>query len=196
MPTVTPGSTYGQTGTYTPSIGSSLLGAAAYDHTAYGSVPQYPANTTDTSSQTSSWTPTLPGYSVMANQASGLAESYMAGQLPPDVIAQMQEQAAQRGIGIGSPGSEDANASYLQALGLNTLGLEQQGTSLYQSLLAGAPRTTNQSGSQTTSNANLIAEANAAPNPYSAAMANLAASQGGLTSGAGSVTTPGGGTRI
>jgi hypothetical protein len=167
---------------------------------AVGSVPQYPAYTTDTTSQTSSWAPSLPGYEGLASQSSGLAGTMMQGQLPPDVIAEIQQMAAERGLATGGdPTSPNASAAFLRALGLSSLGMQTQGEQMYERLLAGAPRTTTVQGTSNQSNANLIAEANAAPNPYLAALANLNAQNAGALAGqlaAGGTGNTGGGVRV
>lgn len=156
---------------------------------AYGSVPNIPATSTNTT--TSSWAPNLPNYAGLAGQASDLASTWMKGQLSPDVIANMATAGAERGVAMGSPGSPNANAAYLRALGLSSQGLQQQGLQDYESLLAGAPRTT--TSTQTIDNNVLKALYAAAPNPMDAALANLAAEYLGLQAGAGTQGGTGGG---
>lgn len=69
----------------------------------------------------------LPQYAQLTAQASGNILSNLKGEIPADVLAQMQQQAAERGVASGSPGSPNTNAAYLKAIGLTSLGLQQQG---------------------------------------------------------------------
>jgi hypothetical protein len=119
----------------------------------------YPSSTTDTGTTSttgrtvSSWTPSLPGYTSLADQASTVALSNLSGVLPSDVVSQEAQQAAERGVTTGSPGSEDATTSLLRALGLSSLDLTTLGEQQYNTLLSSAPRTTTQdtTGTQATS---------------------------------------------
>jgi hypothetical protein len=154
---------------------------------AYGSIPDIPETTTNV--QTQDWISQMPNYGALSSQASGLAGTQMAGEVPRDVIQLLQQQAAERGIATGMPGSDNANAAYLRALGLTSLGLQQQGIQNYANLLQTSPKTTTQTSE--TSNNVLKAIYEAAPSPYAAAMANLQAQQQGLGAGLGS----GGGVR-
>lgn len=63
------------------------------------------------------------------------ATGLMSGQVPPDVIALMQQQAAERGVATGSPGGANSNAAYLRALGQTSLGLQQTGLSNLKDLM-------------------------------------------------------------
>jgi hypothetical protein len=139
----------------------------------------------------------LPNYDALASAASMISQNQMAGQLNPQDLANAQTWAAQRGIATGTGfGSSNNMAAYQQFLGLSAQQLEQQGLTNYQGLLAGAPRTTDTTGIQTTDNNVLAAEYAAAPNPYAAAMANLAAQQAGLSGGAGAGAGAGAGTGV
>src|ERR1017187_10201216 len=159
---------------------------AILNPSAYGSVPVIPPTSTNYSQSTSTSTPNLPNYDALAGAASLISQNQMAGQLNPQDLANAQEWAAQRGVASGTGfGSSNNMAAYQQFLGLSAQQLEQQGLTNYEGLLAGAPKTTTTSGSQTTDNNVLAAEYAAAPNPYAAAMANLAAQQAGLANGTG-----------
>jgi hypothetical protein len=72
----------------------------------------------------------LPLYSQMRGQQSQNIMSMLQGDVPGDVINQIMQQAAERGIATGSPGGPGANSAYLKALGLTSLGLQQQGSQL------------------------------------------------------------------
>jgi hypothetical protein len=162
---------------------------------AYGSVPVIPPTSTNTSTSESTWSPNLPNYDALASAASMIAQNQMAGQLNPQDLANAQQWSAERGVGTGTGfGSPNNMAAYQQFLGLSAQKLEQQGLTNYEGLLAGAPRTTDTTGTQTTDNNVLKAEYAAAPDPYAAAMANLAAQRAGMAGGAGSGVSQGSGT--
>jgi hypothetical protein len=91
----------------------------------------------------SQYTANLPNYSGMLTQATGNVGSELQGQVPQDVINLLQQQGAERGVATGQgAGGPNTNASYLQALGLTSLGLENQGmqgfNQLYQDTPTGA----------------------------------------------------------
>lgn len=69
----------------------------------------------------------LPGYLPAISQQGALINQQLKGELPQDVINMIGQQAAERGISIGAPGSPNANTAYLRALGLTSLGQQQQG---------------------------------------------------------------------
>lgn len=81
----------------------------------------------------------LPNYASNVAQRGANTSSLLQGQVPPDVIRQMQQQAAERGIATGSPGSDNSNASYLQSLGLTSLGLQDQGSKELSQSIADTP---------------------------------------------------------
>jgi len=72
----------------------------------------------------------LPDYANLVAKRSANTGSLLAGQVPGDVTRQIQQAGAERGAATGSY----SNASWLQALGLTSLGLQQQGS---QNLSAG-----------------------------------------------------------
>jgi hypothetical protein len=70
----------------------------------------------------------LPGFTNMLGQMSGTIGQQLAGQVPSDVLNQIMQQAAERGIATGGmPTSPNSNAAYLRALGLTSMGIQQQG---------------------------------------------------------------------
>jgi hypothetical protein len=69
----------------------------------------------------------LPGYDAMVGQRSDVIGSQLEGEVPDDVLSQILQSAAERGIMTGSPGSPNASAAYLRALGQTSMGLQQQG---------------------------------------------------------------------
>jgi hypothetical protein len=69
----------------------------------------------------------LPGAGGLMRQSSQNILGLLRGQVPEDVTQQIQQRGAERGVAMGSPGSPNANAAWLRALGLTSLGLQQQG---------------------------------------------------------------------
>ena len=65
--------------------------------------------------------------------------NYLAGKVPIDVLNQLGQQAAQRGVATGSPTGANTNAAYLRALGLTSLDLMNQGQNQLTSALARNP---------------------------------------------------------
>lgn len=83
----------------------------------------------------------IPGYSGLVGQAAGNAGEELGGSLPHDVINQILQQAAERGIATGG-GSDSPNsgAAFLRAIGLNSLQMKQQGQENLLGLVNGTPR--------------------------------------------------------
>ncbi len=134
----------------------------------------------------------LPGYNASLGNIGANIQSETAGQLPADVVRQLSQQGAERGIAIGSPGSGNSDASLLQALGLTSLNLTNMGQQNLEGILPTLP------GAGIYQNPNFYVtpgqsydaslERNtlaAAPDPTAAAMANLAAARGGVSAGLG-----------
>lgn len=86
-------------------------------------------NSLNVAGQTAANQARIPGEAGLETQSSGLIGQELSGQLPEDVIRQLQQQGAERGVATGTAGSPNNNAAYLQALGLNSLQLEQTGES-------------------------------------------------------------------
>lgn len=78
-----------------------------------------------------------PGYSDMSGKVSTTINSYLAGQLPQDVIDQVKRTSAEAGI-LGGYGPDSGMGRSLTArdLGLNTLSLVDRGLSAAQSWMA------------------------------------------------------------
>lgn len=81
----------------------------------------------------------LPGYGTNLAQQSTNTGSMLRGEVPLDVRNQIQQAGAERGIATGAPGSSNANASWLKALGLTSLGLQQQGGQNFSQQIADTP---------------------------------------------------------
>jgi len=137
-----------------PTGGPSLVGASpgAYDPR-YGGIPQVPnpaatsasaiaanmgnlsqldqlfggLNTFNAGQAANQLKTNLPGYEGLIGQRSGVIGQELKGQLPQDVLDQIIQRSAERGIATGSPISPNNNAAYLKALGLTSLGQISKG---------------------------------------------------------------------
>lgn len=75
------------------------------------------------------FTMNLPGYGTNTALRGQNTTSFLRGEVPADVVQQIQQRGAERGIATGIRGEgPNANASWLRALGLTSLGLQQQGS--------------------------------------------------------------------
>jgi hypothetical protein len=81
----------------------------------------------------------IPNYAALTQTASGNAMSELEGNVPQDVINQLLQGAAERGITGGVPESANSNAAYLRALGLTSIGQQQTGMANLHQLSADAP---------------------------------------------------------
>jgi len=81
----------------------------------------------------------IPNYAALTQTASGNAMQELSGQVPTDVINQILQGAAERGITGGVTGSNNANAAYLRALGLTSIGQQATGMANLHQLTADAP---------------------------------------------------------
>lgn len=134
----------------------------------------------------------LPLYGPMTQQASTDIYSNLQGQLPPDVVQQLQQRAAERGVQTGAAGGPNQNAAYLRALGLTSLDLENLGQTQLSQAVARTPTgplfdpskfyITPADQSQAQLLANIYASA---PNPTAAAENALRLAQQGLIAGHG-----------
>lgn len=82
----------------------------------------------------------LPNYAAMVQSSSGNILNELQGRVPTDVLRQMEQTAAERGIGTGTAGSASGNAALLRALGLTSLGLQQQGEQNLTGAIARTPQ--------------------------------------------------------
>lgn len=165
---------------------------AVGNRAAYGSIPNLPLYTTDTTKQVgtdvySQLVQNLPGYQAMVGKSSENIGDQLAGRLPQDVIDLMTQQGAERGIATGAPGSPNANAAYLRALGLTSLGVMQGAEPQLTAAVQRTPIQQTNVQTQTTDLGAARAQYAAAPDPYLAAMAALGAGQQGIAAGRGSI---------
>ncbi len=83
----------------------------------------------------------IPGVSGSIGKATGNINELLSGQVPEDVITQLQQQGAELGVGQGmGPMSPFSNASYLRSLGLTSLGMKEKGASELNALMGSVPR--------------------------------------------------------
>lgn len=136
----------------------------------------------------------IPGVSGSIGAATGNINELLSGQVPQDVITQLQQQAAEIGAGSGmGPMSPSTNAGYLKALGLTSLGMKQQGQTALDALMGSVPRAPAFDPSSMMVNprdqqqaAEMAQVLGNAPVPAAAARANVNALQQGLGTGQGS----------
>lgn len=69
----------------------------------------------------------IPQGTALEKASSKNISSELGGNVPPDVLRQMQQQGAERGVATGTGNSANNNAAYLQALGLTSLDMQQMG---------------------------------------------------------------------
>lgn len=81
----------------------------------------------------------LPNYANMVGSRTNNITQQLSGQLPQDVINQINQQAAERGVANGMTGGQNTNAAYLRALGLNSLQMQQQGSQNLSAAIADTP---------------------------------------------------------
>lgn len=81
----------------------------------------------------------LPNFATNMGKRSENTTAMLEGDLPQDVIQQIAQQAAERGIAGGAPSSPNSGAAYLRALGLNSLQMQQQGAQQFSQEIADTP---------------------------------------------------------
>jgi hypothetical protein len=141
----------------------------------------------------------LPGYGQDISKLGANIKSEIGGKLPADVITQLTNEAAARGIGTGT-GAAGVNQDLLKTLGLTSLNLTQMGQSGLNAqlgMLPGASLYQNPgfypSSAETLAAGQQNAANAAAPNPQAAAQAALRAAGAGYAAGSfGSPMLPGG----
>lgn len=81
----------------------------------------------------------IPGALGLENRSSINIENALQGKLPADVITQIAQRAAERGVSSGNPYGANSNADYLRAIGLNSLQLQNTGQDWLTAALARNP---------------------------------------------------------
>lgn len=132
----------------------------------------------------------LPGYGGLIASSSGNIQDLLHGKIPADVLSLIAQQGAERGIATGQIDSPNANAAYLRALGLTSLGLMEKGESELSGAIARTPVAqpldltrffvSPEQQQEAEMAANVYASA---PNPASAGGAGIGAFDSGLHAG-------------
>jgi hypothetical protein len=81
----------------------------------------------------------LPDYENLVAQQSKNIGSQLRGEVPQDVINQILQQAAERGVGIGSPGSPNANLAGLLNRFKSSSALQAEGAAALRGVRADTP---------------------------------------------------------
>lgn len=151
----------------------------------------------------------LPDYDALTAQSSKNIGAGLRGVVPEDVLNQLQQGAAERGIGSGSYDDPNSDYAYLKALGLTSLGQQREAETQLTNAVRRTPTTALFDPSkmmvspEDVQAANTAANKNAAaPDPALAAAEAerraLAGIEAGTTAGGGgggnAITAPGGGT--
>jgi hypothetical protein len=132
----------------------------------------------------------LPLYDPLTIESSNNIMDMIQGEVPQDVINQILQVAAERGIITGTTGSENANAAMLRALGLTSLDLMQRGEQNLTAAIGRTPRGPLFDPSKMMvspdewQNAQMAANMyRSAPNPQAAGTRALGAAASGLSRG-------------
>lgn len=86
-----------------------------------------------------SYTANIPGYTANVGKQAGVIGEQLSGSVPQDVINQILQRGAERGIVTGGSGGAGSNASWLRALGQTSTGLQNQGMQNLTQMIASAP---------------------------------------------------------
>ena len=148
------------------SSGGALVGAAGYN-SAYGGIPVVPGlQATQTSALAGNMAamPSITGIGSAVNQfnqqqqlgqyqmynpqlmsqlgqsASNISAA-LGGQVPIDVQNRIAQTAAERGVGLGVPGSQASEYNFLRGLGLTSLDMQRYGESALTASMGRTPRT-------------------------------------------------------
>lgn len=178
----------GLTGYTTARSGGAAAPAPAGYDPAYGGIPQLPAYTVDTQTTVGEdpwkqWTQIAPGLGPLMQQNVANIGANARGVVNPDVINNLIRQGSERGIAMGSPLSSNANAAYLQAIGLTSNQLQNLAATQTNQLMGAMPTRREQTTTTRTDLAAQQAVYNAAPNPRAAAEEALRQAMAGIAAG-------------
>lgn len=146
---------------------------------AYGGVPNLPAYTTDTQTQTgpdkmAQLIAGQPDFLKNLGTYTGNIGANLAGMVSPGTTAQLNQQAMEMGVGSGMPLSSAATTGFLSRYGLTSEGLTQQGGKDYMGLMSAWPFQDQQTATKTTDLGAERAVYAAAPVPKTAAEQEIA----------------------
>lgn len=132
----------------------------------------------------------IPQYNALTQKSAANIAANLRGEINPDVLRNMQQAAAERGVASGTAGSPNVGAQYLRLLGLTSTGQQALGEQQLTGAMGRAPISaplnlaqyyvTPEQQFQAQSMANLYA---ASPDPAAAAAAQEAAVNRGLNRG-------------
>lgn len=136
-------------GMYTPVGVAPLPGqTAAKEITSPGTTPTASTDMTELTNlinslnqtnQTANLNARIPQAEPLQTQSSANIASALSGTVPQDVINQLAQSSAQRGVMTGSPTGASTNADYMRALGLTSTGLMNTGEGWLSNALARNP---------------------------------------------------------
>jgi hypothetical protein len=133
FPTI-PGSTTNYSSTYggkplVPSPGATAGAAIGSNVGNLGALYQLGTGASDYGERQliSNYNMAIPDYTDLAKQSSQNISAELEGQMPGDVVTQILQSAAERGISTGTTGSPNFNAALLHALGLTSLDMTKLG---------------------------------------------------------------------
>ncbi len=146
--------------------GGTLPGSASNWSGSYGGVPNVPSpgasqgaaigsnlsnlsrilqlsggvNTFNDASAISAIRSAIPGYdNLIANSSQNILKE-IQGDIPNDVVNEILQHAAERGILTGTVGSDNNNAALMRAIGVNSLAIRAQGEQNLTNAIARTPR--------------------------------------------------------
>lgn len=112
---------------YAPQPATATTTTGAATPSASFAVPGGPEFKTPTAAEIAANQNTYSQSALGAYQGLPVIQQQLTGQLPRDVQANINQMGAERGIATGMPGSAATNAATMKALGLTSMGLQQQG---------------------------------------------------------------------
>jgi hypothetical protein len=114
--------------------------ATGYDPAALQDLAKQ-TNAFNLAEQTGQYEAGIPNYTGLAAKSSENIGAQLRGEVPEDVVNLIGQQAAERGITRGVPGSQFANYDYLRALGLTSLGQQAAGEGALTNAVSRMPKT-------------------------------------------------------
>lgn len=133
-----------------------------------------------------------PNYDQQVLQNAGMISDELGGKIPQDVVDQLTQRGAERGITIGSPGSPNTNAALMKAFYTTSTGQQEAGAKNYLNFQASIPRAPITDPSKYGADPNSVYTAQllantvrAAPDPQQKYFQELAAAQSGVNAGRG-----------
>lgn len=82
----------------------------------------------------------LPGFANMRDRITGVLDSKLRGEVPRDVQNLLERNAAERGVALGTGGSQFSQFDELRNLGLTSLAIQNEGLGQASSWIRSMPR--------------------------------------------------------